>query len=83
MHGNHQKKFGPIALKRIEYGLGYSESMFYLFQSDWTKNIEIASLNRRTPKFSGVGLKLTWCQPFGVQVQSQVTQIRAHKNSRF
>ena len=30
--------FGPIALKRIEHGLGYSESMFYLFQSDWTKN---------------------------------------------
>ena len=27
----------------------------------------IASLNRHTPKFSGVGLKLTWCQPFGVQ----------------
>jgi len=27
----------------------------------------IAILNCHTPKFSGVGLKLTWCQPFGVQ----------------
>ena len=27
----------------------------------------IASLNRHTPKFSGVGLKLAWIQPFGVQ----------------
>ena len=26
----------------------------------------IATLNRHTPKFSGVGLELTWCQPFGV-----------------
>ena len=27
----------------------------------------IASLNRHTPKFSGVGLKFTWCQPFAIQ----------------
>ena len=27
----------------------------------------IASLNRHTPKFSGIRLKLTWCQPFAVQ----------------
>ena len=28
----------------------------------------IASLKRYTPKFSGAPQKLTWCQPFGVQV---------------
>ena len=27
----------------------------------------VASLNRHTPKCSGAGLKLTWCQPFGAQ----------------
>ena len=28
----------------------------------------IASLNRYTPNFSGVGQKLTWCQQFGLQI---------------
>ena len=28
---------------------------------------DIAILNRHTPNISGVGLKLTWCQPFAVQ----------------
>ena len=28
----------------------------------------IASLNRYTPKFSGVTQKLTWCQQFGLQI---------------
>ena len=27
----------------------------------------IASLNRHTSKFSGIGLKITWCQPFAIQ----------------
>ena len=39
----------------------------------------IATLNRHTLKFLGVGLMLTWCQPFA----SQVTQIRVHQNRRF
>ena len=39
----------------------------------------IASLN-----FSGVGLKLTCCQPLASRAfQSQVTQIRVHQNRRF
>ena len=28
----------------------------------------IASLNRYTPKFSGVSQKLTWCQKFALQM---------------
>ena len=36
----------------------------------------IASLNRYTPKFSGVPQKLTWCQKVGLQVfQSEVMLI--------
>ena len=33
----HSPNFGPIALKRIEYGLRYWDSRFYSFKSDRTK----------------------------------------------
>ena len=34
---SHSSNFGPISLKRIEHGLRYEDSMFYLFQSDRSK----------------------------------------------
>ena len=43
-----------------------------------------AHLNRPSRNISGVPLRLTWCQGFGARAcQSQVTQIRAHKNRPF
>ena len=45
----------------------------------------IASLNRHTPKFSGVGLKLALCQLFAAKglPKSQVTQFVSTKKGDF
>jgi len=43
----------------------------------------IASLNRHTPKFSGVPQKLTWCWPFSVQGLPKSGNNQNHQNSRF
>ena len=46
--------------------------------------LHIAHLNCHCCNISGVPLRLTWCQGFGARAcQSQVTQIRAHRNRRF
>ena len=70
-------QFSPISMSQWKKMLRASVRSILMAPTS-----HIASLNRHTPKLSGVGLKLTWCQAFGVHLD-QVTQIRVHQNRRF
>ena len=63
----HKKFRGYWPRKIFGYKAFYQKFTFLGISMSRRKKCHIASLNRHTPNFSGVGLKLTWCQLFAVQ----------------
>ena len=69
MHRNHKvlPKNHFFANFRVPTETNVAGSCGLNFDATDLPQTHIASLNRHTPKFSGVGLKFTWCQPFAIQ----------------